>query len=243
MSLKKIENPYIVENLFFKVNPEDVEKFLKFDYEVWTKKLSGFSFFLRKETWVSRDNPGEINTIVHWKDNSWRNINVKELIETAKQFSEKIGTETIKAFQKKYDENQYKIVNVWEKDGIDFEKMGNGDSLLNTLENKYAIEELIFKVNSEDIQKFIEIDYEIWTKELSKNISFIRKEVWLSETNPGEIKTVIYWDSYENWKSIDHDSLVETGKLFDEKMGETKYSFVGAPHDGNQLFKVNFVRK
>lgn len=241
--LRKILENYIVENLEFQIQNDKIEDFLKNDYEIWTKFLSKQPGFLRKETWISKEKIGNIKTIVHWENlNCWKNIKSADLIQNENKFNQKMKHGIIKNFEQLYLKNQYEISYIWEKKGINFETMKNSLDL-NILDKPYAIEELVFKTDPENIENFIKIDYEIWTKKLSENKSFLRKEVWISKTIPGEIRTVIYWSDYEEWKSFDHVALMETGKLFDEKIGIENYSFVDAPHDKNQFYKVNFVRK
>ena len=105
-------------------------------------------------------------------------------------------------------------------------------------ENPEAVEELIFKVSPDFIDRFLEIDHDIWTKMLSQCPGFVSKEVWLSKDCPGEITQIIYWTDISLWKSIPQEELNQTQIEFDTAVGEGNYEWVGAPHESNQKFKI-----
>ncbi|ONI47073.1 hypothetical protein AN644_01735 [Candidatus Epulonipiscium fishelsonii] len=107
---------------------------------------------------------------------------------------------------------------------------------LTRFENPDAVEHLVFKVKPELVEKFIELDHEIWTKELEKCPALVSKEVWVAKD--GELHSIICWSSYEEWKAIDHDALSETQKRFDDAFGAENYEFVAAYHDVNQCYKI-----
>lgn len=109
---------------------------------------------------------------------------------------------------------------------------------LTRFENPPAVEHLLFQVDPELVEKFIELDFEIWTKKLSTYPGFISKETWVSKDNPGEVATIIYWSDYKLWKAIDHEALIETDRIFTKKMGEGTFKIVRAYHDESQSYKV-----
>ncbi|MFW5891465.1 MAG: TIGR03792 family protein [Nanoarchaeota archaeon] len=97
---------------------------------------------------------------------------------------------------------------------------------LNKYEKPWVIEQLKFEVNPDKIEEFIEKDHEVWTKALSSCPGFIKKEVWVSDNDKGVIITTVYWESREDWKSINEEFLSKTDKEFYESFGqENIYSF------------------
>lgn len=106
-------------------------------------------------------------------------------------------------------------------------------------EKPLAVEHLLFKVTPELVDKWIEVDHEVWTLELSKQPGFLKKETWVSRDVPGDITTIVYWSDIDLWKSIDHDWLMEVDKKFNQIIGEGNSQLVRAYHTENQFFKVN----
>lgn len=109
---------------------------------------------------------------------------------------------------------------------------------LNRFEKPSAVEELVFRVKPELVEKFIEIDHEIWTKYLANCPGFESKEVWVSDTKPGEVTSIIYWSDYALWKQISEEEMAEVQKKFDELMGLENYEFVCAPHESSQKYRI-----
>lgn len=101
----------------------------------------------------------------------------------------------------------------------------------------YAVEELVFKMKESYIDTFIQIDHDIWTAMLSKYKGFVRKENWVNREK-GEITSVIYWSSLEEWKQIPAADLEKTQSEFDNAVGAKNYEFVAAPHEQNQKYLV-----
>jgi uncharacterized protein (TIGR03792 family) len=105
---------------------------------------------------------------------------------------------------------------------------------------KNPVEYLVFKVEDENnIEKFIELDHEIWTKYLASYDGFISKEVLVNDENPGEIHTILIWREMDAWKSIPLAELKETTKKFDDAFGE-KYEITRRIHSeyNHGLYKV-----
>jgi len=76
-----------VEILQFYTNPENVEEFIKVDYDIWTLKESihnniALYPFYSKEIWLNENNPGEITIIHIWKSlELWKMMDQKKCIE------------------------------------------------------------------------------------------------------------------------------------------------------------------
>lgn len=105
-------------------------------------------------------------------------------------------------------------------------------------EPKQAIEQLHFTVKPDMIERFIELDTEIWTKKLSKYEGFVKKEIWVSDDIKGEVYTLTYWAEMANWAAIDAGELAKTAKKFDTAMGSENYKFNTPLHVRNQKYKA-----
>ncbi len=105
----------------------------------------------------------------------------------------------------------------------------------------YALEQLHFTVIPENVERFLSLDTEIWTKNLSKYDGFIKKEVWVNDT--GDVYTFTYWRDLACWKALDSDELSRLQAAFDEAMGKDNYIFNTPPHLNNQRYVVRIFTK
>ncbi len=105
---------------------------------------------------------------------------------------------------------------------------------------KQAVEVLVFDVKEDLRDEFIKLDHEIWTKYLSQKKGFIKKEIIVSEHEPTKVYSVIYWNTVEEWKSIQLEELLKIDKQFTEKFGAENFSMVREIHNEHNtgLFKV-----
>ena len=69
-----------VEVLVFRVDPEDVDDFLRIDHEVWTlgeADTPGYDGipFESKEVWLNDERPGQVTIVFVWPDHeSWQAV-------------------------------------------------------------------------------------------------------------------------------------------------------------------------
>lgn len=89
-----------------------------------------------------------------------------------------------------------------------------------------VVELLIVEVATEDREKYLQVDREIWTKAIAQFPGFINKEVWLNPQAPTEVNLIIRWRSREEWKSISTQLLAEIERQFAVKMGDTRHKIV-----------------
>jgi uncharacterized protein (TIGR03792 family) len=74
-----------VEILVFRVDPVDVDEFVRVDHEVWTlgeaSALGGETApFLSKEVWLDDDRPGEITIVIEWPSiEAWNAVDDSEI--------------------------------------------------------------------------------------------------------------------------------------------------------------------
>jgi uncharacterized protein (TIGR03792 family) len=89
-----------------------------------------------------------------------------------------------------------------------------------------VVELLVVEIATEDREKYLQIDREIWTKAIAQFPGFINKEVWLNPQTPNEVNLIIRWRSREEWKSISTQLLAEIECQFALKMGNTRHKIV-----------------
>ena len=92
----------------------------------------------------------------------------------------------------------------------------------------YPMEHLVFKVAPEDVERYLEVDHEIWTLKEAyapgfDHIPFLYKEVWLNDNKPGEIHFIFAWESIESWREIDPYELIRVVQN-EENFGVHRYS-------------------
>ena len=89
----------------------------------------------------------------------------------------------------------------------------------------YPMEHLVFKVAPEDVERYLEVDHEIWTLKEAfapgfDHIPFLYKEVWISVVAVSLINFIFAWESIESWRKIDQKEYqAQLIKEFDEKFG------------------------
>lgn len=106
---------------------------------------------------------------------------------------------------------------------------------LHKLSKPLAVEQLVFSMDPADTERWIEFDNKIWTNMLSSCKGFIKKELWQSFEHPDEVCSVVYWESYDDWKAIDPDVLKATWEQFDNEFG-TRYTLKEEMHLKKQMF-------
>ena len=115
------------------------------------------------------------------------------------------------------------------------------DLAIKKLNKPQAVEQLQFQVNPELLDRWVELDHEIWTKGLAQWPGFAGKEVWQNSSVPGEVMTVIYWDNYDQWQAIDPQWLQDTDRRFLEAMGSENVKMTGELHLEKQFYKTHEV--
>lgn len=91
-----------VEILVFRVDPDDVDEFLRVDHEVWTlgeadsPGVQGVPF-LAKEVWLDDSRPGEITVVMHWPSiEAWNAVDQPE-------FQRQLAAEFDRRFDRPYE--------------------------------------------------------------------------------------------------------------------------------------------
>jgi len=90
------------------------------------------------------------------------------------------------------------------------------------------IEYLRFQVQPGFQARFLELDEELWTKSLSQNPGFHKKEVWLNPEDPTDLVVIVWWSNREQWKSITPEEVEAIDKKFAEAIGPGNSKLVEA---------------
>ncbi len=67
MKTTKFAKPQFVEGLTIRVKPEDTERYMQLEEEIWLEGLAATPGFLGGEVWVSADHPGEVTSLYFWE--------------------------------------------------------------------------------------------------------------------------------------------------------------------------------
>jgi uncharacterized protein (TIGR03792 family) len=82
----------VIEWLKFNVLPEQRERFVQKDAEIWTATLAQYPGFLDKELWISPDNLGEIIVVIRWQTlANWQAVPTEVLEQTEAKFAAAMG--------------------------------------------------------------------------------------------------------------------------------------------------------
>jgi uncharacterized protein (TIGR03792 family) len=82
----------VIEWLKFRVAPDQRERFVQQDAEIWTPALAQYPGFLRKEVWISPDRLSEVIAVIHWETfEQWQAIPPDVLEKVEAQFAEAMG--------------------------------------------------------------------------------------------------------------------------------------------------------
>ena len=70
----------VVEFLTFRVEPAERDEWLEVEARTWSRFLEQQPGFVRKEIWLSADDPTAVHAVIHWRDReSWKAIPDSEL--------------------------------------------------------------------------------------------------------------------------------------------------------------------
>ncbi|MDY6936550.1 MAG: TIGR03792 family protein [Cyanobacteriota bacterium] len=89
-----------------------------------------------------------------------------------------------------------------------------------------VIEWLKIQVRPRMREKFVQLDYEIWTKMLEGRSGFLGKEVWLDSEADDLVILVIRWQTFEDWQSVPDSILERTDREFKRKMGRQTFRYL-----------------
>lgn len=70
-----------------------------------------------------------------------------------------------------------------------------------------VIEFLTFDVEPSELEQWLQIEEQHWSRFLEQQDGFIKKEIWRPVEDQRSVHAVIWWESIEQWHSIPQDEL------------------------------------
>lgn len=89
-----------------------------------------------------------------------------------------------------------------------------------------VIEWLKYRVDPQIREKFIDVDYQIWTQALAQSSGYLGKEVWLNPQADDEVDLIVKWETREQWSAVPQDLLMQTEERFKAAMGSDRYELI-----------------
>ncbi len=106
-------------------------------------------------------------------------------------------------------------------------------------EKPQFIEGLTFRVAPEDVKTYLQVEAEVWFDDLALLPGFLGGETWVSETNPGEVTLLYFWESEEAFNSISPEFREAHIRRTNEAVTN---EFVSAWHAADKRYKVREFR-
>jgi uncharacterized protein (TIGR03792 family) len=92
-TIQGMDDPSI-EWLKFRVPPQQQDRFIQLDEEIWNPVLATSPGFAGKEIWQSPEELDDVILVIHWTNRSeWKAISQDLLDETTERFNEALGEE------------------------------------------------------------------------------------------------------------------------------------------------------
>jgi len=70
-----------------------------------------------------------------------------------------------------------------------------------------VIEFLTFNVPPDELDEWLAVEEQHWSRFLEWQDGFIRKEMWRSHDDPTKVHAVIWWESVEQWKAVKQEDI------------------------------------
>lgn len=111
----------------------------------------------------------------------------------------------------------------------------NGSYVYHSSE-RLPVEILVFEVEPEHVEAFLQVDHEVWTLgeaeyQVDHRIPFLSKEVWLDDSQPGRITIVFVWESIEAWNEVGVEALQqELQRRFNDRFPH-RVTLIAEPHE------------
>lgn len=78
-----------------------------------------------------------------------------------------------------------------------------------------VIEFLTFEVAPDELEEWLTVEEQHWSRYLESRPGFIGKEMWVEEGDPSRVHAVIRWESMEAWDAVPRADV----EAVDEAMG------------------------
>lgn len=105
---------------------------------------------------------------------------------------------------------------------------------------KRPVEVLVFKMDPDVVDQFLEVDHEVWTlgeafAHDDEPIPFLSKEVWLDDSRPGEVTLVFVWESLSQWLEVGKKDLQERLQARFDARFPHPIDLIAAPHEDSRF--------
>ncbi|MBD0335465.1 MAG: TIGR03792 family protein [Cyanobacteria bacterium Co-bin13] len=82
----------VIEWLKFRMAPENRERYVELDSEIWTAALSQYPGFVSKEVWIDPHEAGELILVIRWATREqWKAIPEADLARVTERFDAAFG--------------------------------------------------------------------------------------------------------------------------------------------------------
>lgn len=82
----------VIEWLTFEMAPEDRQRFIEKDTEIWTTALQQYPGFVSKEIWIDPALSNRVIEVIRWSTReAWKAISEEELETVSQQFDQALG--------------------------------------------------------------------------------------------------------------------------------------------------------
>jgi uncharacterized protein (TIGR03792 family) len=65
-----------------------------------------------------------------------------------------------------------------------------------------VVEWLTFEVSADELEEWLNVEEEVWSRFLETQVGFLRKEMWVERGDVTVVHAVIWWRSEQEWKLI-----------------------------------------
>ena len=103
------------------------------------------------------------------------------------------------------------------------------------------IEELVFRIAPGQVERYLELEQEIFSEPLSHRAGFLGAETGMSKDHEGEVTSLYFWESEEAYHNLDQVWLGGQKDKMGQLMGEDAV-FVRAGHVSDRRFRVREYR-
>ena len=103
-------------------------------------------------------------------------------------------------------------------------------------EKPQFVEGLTLRVAPELVEKYMQVEEDIWIEDLFNCPFFIGGEVWVSDDKKGEVTSLYFWESEEAYEAASNS---EFGRIHKQRSMEAMESeFVKAWHGEDRRYRV-----
>lgn len=113
---------------------------------------------------------------------------------------------------------------------------------LRKYETPLVVEELVFQVNPDCLETYLDGDYEIFTKVLEQYPGFAGSEIWVSADRPGCVRNIVFWKDRASFQAVDTAWVIQADARLAALVGEGNMKLVEQSHTLNQMLKVREYR-